>query len=263
MATTLITKIRKSKFFFLCICCIFFLCHCVDSRREHEKEMNNDSPPIDVFFAIEKKEKRFIYDSVKVGKEVWMQKNLDVITFRNGDSIFNAKTDKEWLWAAQNKMPAWCYYNNDEILGKKYGVLYNVYAVLDERGLAPKGWRLSTVKDWEYLKVKDWEYRTKYPRVNLVTKCKFGTLNGFGVENMENGKLKFLAGGKRIYDKQVLFDCLRRFGEYWIYVDPKGQPEPYNVLLPTSLRTYLAKETNFHFGLSVRCVRGNIPNTTK
>jgi hypothetical protein len=28
------------------------------------------------------------FDEVKIGSQIWMQKNLDIDTFRNGDSIF-------------------------------------------------------------------------------------------------------------------------------------------------------------------------------
>ncbi len=34
--------------------------------------------------------------TVTIGTQVWMTKNLDVATFRNGDPIPQAKTDEEW-----------------------------------------------------------------------------------------------------------------------------------------------------------------------
>ena len=46
---------------------------------------------------------------------------------------------------------AWCYYNNDPANGKKYGKLYNWYAVNDPRGLAPKGWHIPTDSEWTML----------------------------------------------------------------------------------------------------------------
>lgn len=75
--------------------------------------------------------------TVTIGTQVWRTKNLDVATFRNGDSIPQAKTNEEWEKAAENQQPAWCYYNNDPANGAKYGKLYNWYAVNDSRGLAP------------------------------------------------------------------------------------------------------------------------------
>ena len=63
----------------------------------------------------------FQAQTVTIGKQVWMTKNLDVSTFRNGDPIPEAKTDEAWKAAGENKQPAWCYYDNDPKNGTKYG----------------------------------------------------------------------------------------------------------------------------------------------
>jgi len=94
------------------------------------------------------------FKKATVVKQVWMTKNLDVDKFRNGDLIPEAKTDKEWKNADERKEPAWCYYDNDPSNGAKYGKLYNLYAVLDPRGLAPKGWHVPTNSEWTVL--TDW-----------------------------------------------------------------------------------------------------------
>ena len=87
--------------------------------------------------------------SVKIGNQIWMAENLDVNHFRNGDLIPEAKTDEEWERAGQEEKPAWCYYDNNPENGKKYGKLYNWYAVNDKRGLAPVGWHIPTIYEWE------------------------------------------------------------------------------------------------------------------
>jgi clan AA aspartic protease (TIGR02281 family) len=86
---------------------------------------------------------------VKIGTQTWATENLDVTTFRNGDEIPEVKTREEWGNLYKNHQPAWCYYNNDE--GLRLGKLYNWYAVIDPRGLAPKGWKIPTHKEWEQL----------------------------------------------------------------------------------------------------------------
>lgn len=99
------------------------------------------------------------YPSVQIGEQEWMIKNLNVSTFRNGDPIPRAQTDQEWVKAGKEGKPAWCYYHigysktkwyGDPESGK-YGKLYNYYAVNDPRGLAPKGWHISTGDDWHNL----------------------------------------------------------------------------------------------------------------
>ena len=87
-------------------------------------------------------------EEVKIGKQIWMAKNLDVAHFRNVDPIPEAKTDKEWQNAGEKKQPAWCYYKNDAKNGKKYGKLYNWYAVNDPRILAPERWCIPSDSDW-------------------------------------------------------------------------------------------------------------------
>ena len=89
---------------------------------------------------------------VKIGTQVWMAKNLNVSTFRNGDLIPEAKTTEEWAKADENKQPAWCYYDNDPANRQKYGKLYNWYAVNDARGLAPQGYHIPTDAEWTTLK---------------------------------------------------------------------------------------------------------------
>ena len=80
--------------------------------------------------------------TITIGTQVWMTKNLDVITFRNGDTIPQAKTVDEWEKAGENGHPAWCYYNNDPSNGAINGKLYNWYTVNDPRGLAPEGYHV-------------------------------------------------------------------------------------------------------------------------
>ena len=83
--------------------------------------------------------------TVTIGTQVWMTKNLDVSTFRNGDPIPQAKTNEEWKNA---RGPAWCYYKNDPVNGTKYGKLYNRFAINDARGLAPQGYHIPSQVEW-------------------------------------------------------------------------------------------------------------------
>ena len=89
--------------------------------------------------------------TITIGTQVWMTKNLDVATFRNGDPIPQAKTNEEWEKAGENQQPAWCYYDNDSTNGAKYGKLYNWYAVNDSRELAPVGYHIPSDAEWTKL----------------------------------------------------------------------------------------------------------------
>lgn len=76
---------------------------------------------------------------VAIGTQQWMTRNLDVTTFRNGDTIPEIKDAATWAATTQ---PAWCYYNNDPEKNQLFGKIYNWYAVNDARGLAPVGWHV-------------------------------------------------------------------------------------------------------------------------
>ena len=91
------------------------------------------------------------YNQVKIGDQIWMTENLNVDHFQNGDIIPEVKTNAEWSKAVNACKPAWCYYENNPENGKKYGKIYNWYAVADKRGLAPKGWHIPTSAEFNTL----------------------------------------------------------------------------------------------------------------
>ena len=86
--------------------------------------------------------------TVVIGTQQWMEKNLDVMTYRNGDVIPQVTDATVWAGLTTG---AWCYYNNDPLNGAIYGKLYNWYAVNDPRGLAPQGWHIPTDAEWTTL----------------------------------------------------------------------------------------------------------------
>jgi uncharacterized protein (TIGR02145 family) len=78
-------------------------------------------------------------ETIKIGNQEWMTKNLDVSTYRNGDNIPEVKDQNKWKTLTTG---AWCYYNNDPKNAEIYGKLYNWYAVNDPRGIAPEGFHV-------------------------------------------------------------------------------------------------------------------------
>jgi len=87
------------------------------------------------------------FTTIKIGTQTWMSENLNVTKFRNGDVVLEAQTDELWIKAAEQKVAAWCYYDNDPTQTK----LYNWYAVNDPRGLAPEGYHVPDEDDWSTL----------------------------------------------------------------------------------------------------------------
>jgi uncharacterized protein (TIGR02145 family) len=89
-----------------------------------------------------------VFPVVTIGTQQWMEKNLEVVTYRDGTVIPQVTDATAW---ANLTTGAWCYYNNDPANGAIYGKLYNWYAVNDPRGLAPQGWHIPTDAEWTTL----------------------------------------------------------------------------------------------------------------
>ena len=89
-----------------------------------------------------------VLPTIVIGTQQWMEKNLDVMTYRDGTVIPQVTSDAAW---AALTTGAWCWYNNDPLNGAIYGKLYNWYAVNDARGLAPQGWHIPTDAEWTTL----------------------------------------------------------------------------------------------------------------
>lgn len=189
-----------------------------------------------------------MHKTVTIGNQVWMQENLNITRYRNGDIIRQAKTNEEWNDAGANGEGVWCYYNNDPAHGKKYGKLYNWYAVHDPRGLAPAGWHIPTDKEW-----------------TTVT-------SALGGENIAGGKMKFsgisqwqspnigsnndsnfsaLPSGMRGINGN--FSFIGESAYFWTYSEYSPTKAWYRVLNHHLITVVRSSEEKID-GLSVRCI---------
>jgi uncharacterized protein (TIGR02145 family) len=138
---------------------------------------------------------------VKIGNQVWMSENLNVDRFRNGDPILEAKTNEEWQIAGENKQAAWCYYDNNPVNGAIYGKLYNWYAVIDPRGLAPEGWQIPGNNEWTKLADVSGKEYTIFGGSKIVG-AKMKSNSGWANNGNGNNETGFsgLPGGNRFID---------------------------------------------------------------
>jgi len=193
------------------------------------------------------------YESINIGDQIWMKRNLDVSHFRNGDPIPEAKSNEEWKKAGKEEKPAWCYYKNDPKNGKIYGKLYNGYAVNDPRGLAPSGWHVPSDEEWENLldflggaevaegKMKTigtthWEWPNK------------GATNSSGFSGLPGG----------CYVDRGFFGGIGTVG-YWWCSNEYSSPDAWFMSLNYNSANARLSPWYKRCGLSVRCVKGNIP----
>jgi uncharacterized protein (TIGR02145 family) len=101
-----------------------------------------------------------VYYTVPIGNQCWIQSNLMVSKYRNGDSIPTGLSNSAW---ENTTSGAYAIYNNDPVNDSLYGKLYNHYAVTDSRGLCPTGWHVPSDGEWNIL--------VKYLDPNADTVC--------------------------------------------------------------------------------------------
>lgn len=91
------------------------------------------------------------FKTITIGNQTWMAENLSVSTFRNGDPIMEINSEQNFYNANQKKEAAYTYLNFGPENSAKLGKLYNGYAVMDPRGLAPEGWHIPSEEEWMQL----------------------------------------------------------------------------------------------------------------
>lgn len=180
---------------------------------------------------------------------IWMEQNLDVETFRNGDPIPEIKSDEAWKQAQQDEKPGWCYYDNDPANGKKYGKLYNWFAVNDPRGLAPEGWRIPTKEEFKkYIddlgknsgdKMKSTSGWTEHP-------------NGKETNGTNESGFNGLPGGYR-NPKTNKFSSIGYSGDWWTSTESASNAWHYSLNFQNHK---MSRSTNLKsHGFSVRCIK--------
>ncbi len=185
-----------------------------------------------------------IYKTVTIGTQEWTAENLNVSKYRNGDVIPQVQDKNEW---SNLTTGAWCYYENKTSNGKTYGKLYNWYAVVDYRGLAPKGWHIPSDAEWS--KLTDYLGGDKVAGGKLKARTLWNSPNT-GATN-SSGFTAF-PGGVRY--SIGLYNLIGKYGYFWSASEDdyylawyRGLGYDYSVVS----RSISIKEDGF----SIRCVR--------
>lgn len=182
--------------------------------------------------------------SFEINNKHWMSENLNVLTFRNGDPIPIITDKKEWKKAAKNSLPACCYYdNNKEEYGHR-GLLYNVYALKDPRGLCPDGWHIATLTELnELVRQSDgWQSAAKYLRSSK------GWFDGpFFIKSYFNGQPNGMREANGSFKGEGYNGC-------WFIDDEKGGFK-FLILSGDRIDAALFPVMHDSVAMSVRCVK--------
>jgi uncharacterized protein (TIGR02145 family) len=200
-----------------------------------------------------------VYNTVKIGNQVWLKENLKATRYNNGDPIIAITDTLAWtkLTAA-----AYCNYNNSERIAQEYGRMYNYFAVVDSRKLCPAGTHVPDDKEWEILcdflggtlvaggKMKESGTRHwKSPNVMTID-----TTNGNFTETApyESGFCA-LPAGRQYHD---CYTFLGLYTQIWSTTQCEYDDDlvwcRYMTFSLPHLKRFTYKK---HYGLSVRCLK--------
>ena len=84
------------------------------------------------------------YETVQIGRQLWMTENLKTTHYRNGDAIVTGLDNDAW---ASTEEGAYAIYDDDPANAEVYGNLYNWYVVDDDRGVCPEGWHIPSLDE--------------------------------------------------------------------------------------------------------------------
>lgn len=181
------------------------------------------------------------YEKTQIGNQIWFTKDLDEVTFQNGDSLEQLHTAKDWNNAIRLKMPGYAVIGEDV-------VVYNWFAVIDARKLAPKGYHIPSDEEWTELVMN----------LEADNKEKKNTTNnflGFWNYNLGSG-IVFPNGKKTMLDRNSKYRITRFTGItklFWSTTE-LSDDDVWCRRINNELGDYkvaLSKE----FGLAVRCVK--------
>ena len=182
------------------------------------------------------------YHSVNIGDQVWLQENLRVTHYRNGEAIPNILNSSNW---SNLMLGAFCVYQNNNTLATTYGYLYNWYSITDGRKIAPTGWHVATEADWQKLftylgGIDSAGAKMQEAGLSLWSAPNLGATNVSGFTARP--------GGFRLFNGT--FSELQNSAFFWRADQTSGFYELKNQTVNVNF-----SECSRNFGLSVRCVK--------
>ena len=184
-----------------------------------------------------------VYNTVKIGGQIWMAENLKTTKYNNGTDIPLVTDNTAW---ANLTTPAYCWYNNNSSYKDTYGALYNWYTV-NTGNLCPSGWHVPSDAEWTTLI----DYLGGEPGGKLKeTDTTHWHSPNIGATN-ESG-FTALPGGVR--DVSGMFGNIGYYGYWWSATEDGTDLAWYRDM--TYNGSYVARyNTHKKLGFSVRCVR--------
>jgi uncharacterized protein (TIGR02145 family) len=195
-----------------------------------------------------------LYNTVKIGAQLWMTENLRVTKLNENTPIPEVTDNNLWIGSS---VPAYCWYNNDIANKPVYGALYNWYAVNSGK-LCPSGWHVPTDEEFNILEqtlgmgadqLNLWGWRG----TDQGTQLKNVTGWSEGGNGTNSSGFSALPGGYRFGGTGEFF-LLTTITYWWTATEHDADRGWYRRLDSSSAQVYRAS-TSKKGGKYIRCVK--------
>jgi uncharacterized protein (TIGR02145 family) len=200
-----------------------------------------------------------LYNTIKIGDQVWMAENLATTRYNDGSDISNITEHSTWENLSSG---AYCWYGNDEATYKDtYGALYNWYTI--ETGkLCPDGWHVPTDEEYQALEMflgmsQTQVETTGWRGINEGSKLSDNANlwnDGALENNAEFGTSGFraLPGGRRALDGN--FNYVGALGLWWSSSE-FSSTSSWGRYIDANASSVYRRDYEKGYGFSVRCVK--------
>ncbi len=213
-----------------------------------------------------------VYQTVKIGNQIWMAENLKTTHYANGTEITLVESSIDW-GAFSYTDKAYCYYENSSTNADTYGALYTWAAASNGttsntnpsgvQGACPDDWHLPSDEEWKQLEMylgmsQADANNTGFRGTNEGSKLA-GDVNLWSNGNLENDAafgtsgLQALPGGTRHYSGSFL--NLGNEALFWNATGGGSSGAGLRYLTYSNSNVYRSTIFNKKGGRSVRCVK--------
>lgn len=189
------------------------------------------------------------YETVVIGNQVWMAKNLETTHYQNGDLIVT--TDPSSLNIENEVAPKYQWvYNGENSNLPEYGRLYTWYAATDPRDVCPTGWHIPSDAEWTILEAKLGGYTTAGSKLKEINNDHW--LSPYNKDASDLSCFTGLPGGYR--DWTGISYQIQNNGYFWS--DSDSEPsKAYSRALNATLGEVGRLSMLKNYGVSIRCIK--------
>jgi uncharacterized protein (TIGR02145 family) len=187
-----------------------------------------------------------IYETVRIGEQVWMAENLSTTRLNDGTEIKLIIKSQEWH---NTDDPALSWYNNDSALFKvPYGALYNGYAAENEK-ICPEGWHVPDNEEFRKLVESQGDTSIAGGKIKVEGITQWHSPN-IGADN--SSLFTALPAGMRYFEGT--FSSLSYFTAFWSTTSTDISLLDYMSLSYLDSKAVISSRHKNH-GFSIRCIR--------